>query len=336
MTNLLYQNIQEHIARAGHILLLTDERIDGDTMGSTMGLYHVLKDLTPHTPPLAGGKRRVEVFSPKPLPEMFKFIPGVEVIRRDAEVFLQDSIDLVIISDCSDGEYIKNFLPTMPHKVPLIVFDHHASNPLYGTINLVEPTAASTADVVWRFIKAAGYQVSREAAQCFLTGVYTDTDVFTTANTTIAALEASAELVKLGADPKTIVRCHMMNRSVNALRLWGLVFGRLFYDPEFDAIATAITRKDLEAFGATDDDLKSISNFLNEMLEEKHEVVLVYYEKEDGSVKGSLRSRSRDVAKIAEEKYGGGGHKLAAGFKIPNAHLVEQPDRWVVEKNPVV
>jgi phosphoesterase RecJ-like protein len=322
MSSLLYEKVQEHIATAGHILLLTDERIDGDTMGSTMGLFHVLKDL---------GKK-VEVFSPKPLPQSFKFIPGIDVIRRDAEVFLQPSIDLVIISDCSDGEYIKKFLPTMPHKVPLISFDHHATNPMYGTINVVEPTAASTADVVWRFVKNVGYAVSPEAAQCFLTGIYTDTNVFSTANTTTAALEASTELVKLGADPKIIVRNHMMNRSVSALRLWGLVFGRLFHDPELDAVATAITRQDLQNFGATDEDLKSISNFLNEMLEEKHDVVVVYVEKGDGSVKGSLRSRNRDVAKLAAEKYGGGGHKLAAGFKIPNSKLVEKDGRWVVEK----
>lgn len=322
MTVLLYQNVQDQIAKAGHILLLTDERIDGDTMGSTLGLYHVLKDL---------GKK-VEVFSPKPLPDSFRFIPGVEVIRRDIDVFKQNSIDLTIISDCSDGEYIKKFLPLMAHKVPLISFDHHATNPLYGTTNVVEPRAASTADVVWRFVKATGWQVSREAAQCLLIGVYTDTNVFSTANTTTDALEASTELVKLGADPREVVRYTMMNRSVSALRLWGLVFGRLFYDSEFDAVATAVTRQDLQNFGATDEDLKSISNFLNEMLEEKHEIVLVYYEKEDGSVKGSLRSRGRDVAKIAEAKYGGGGHKLAAGFKIPNARLVEKEGRWVVEK----
>lgn len=326
MTSLVYQNVAEMIAKAGHILLLTDERIDGDTMGSTMGLYHVLTDL----------RKPVTVFSPKPLPDTFKFLPGVDVIRRDAQVFLDPTIDLVIISDCSDGEYLKKFLPTMAHKVPLIVFDHHATNPLYGTINLVEPTAASSADVVWRFVKSTGWQVSAEAAQGFLTGIYTDTDVFSTPNTTQAALDASTELVKLGADPKVIVRHHMMNRSVTALRLWGLVFGRLFHDDEFDAVATAITRKDLEAFGAKEDDLKPISNFLNEMLEEKHEVVLVYYEKDDGSVKGSLRSRGRDVAKIAEQKYGGGGHKLAAGFKIPNAKLVEKDGRWVVEKIPGV
>jgi phosphoesterase RecJ-like protein len=322
MTPLLYQNVQDHILKAGHILLLTDERIDGDTMGSTMGLYHVLKEL---------GKR-VDVFSPKPLPPSFKFIPSIDVIRRDAEVFKQGTIDLVIISDCSDGEYIKKFLPTMAHKVPLVVFDHHATNPLYGTINVVEPKAASSADVAWRFVQSTGWQVTPEAAQCFLTGICTDTVLFSTPNTTTAALDASSELVRLGADLKLVVQNTMMNQSLASLQLWGLAMQRLFQDTELDAIATAITLKDLETHQGTEDDVGGISGFLHAMLDGNHEVVVVYRETKDGAVKGSMRSRGRDVAKLAEQKFGGGGHKLAAGFKIPNSRLVEKDGRWVVEK----
>lgn len=322
MTPLLYQQVQEHIAKAGHILLLTDERIDGDTMGSTMGLFHVLKDLG----------RRVEVFSPKPLQQTFAYLPDVGVIRRDAEVFKQPTIDLVIISDCSDGEYIKKFLPTMAHKVPVIVFDHHASNPLYGTINIVEPKAASTADVVWRFLKSTGWSISPQAAQCILTGICTDTVLFSTPNTTTDALDASAELVKLGANLPEIVRHNLMNKSMSALKLWGVAMERLFYDEDLDATATAITNQDLKKFNGTEEDIGGISGFLHSMLNDKHDVVVVYRETEDGSVKGSMRSRGRDVAKQAEQKFGGGGHKLAAGFKIPHARLVEKSGKWVVEK----
>ncbi len=336
MVPLLYQNVQDQILKAEHILLLTDERIDGDTMGSTMGLFHVINDLTPHIPPLAGGTRRVEVFSPKPLPDMFKFLPRVEVIRRDLEVFQQPTIDLVIISDCSDGEYIKKLLPTMAHKVPLIVFDHHATNPMYGTINLVEPKAASSADVAWRFVQSTGWKVSPEAAQCFLTGICTDTVLFSTPNTTTAALDASSELVRLGADLKIIVQNTLMNQSLASLKLWGVAMQRLFHDVDLNATATVITNRDLEIYKGTEDDVGGISGFLHAILNGDHEVVVVYRETADGGVKGSMRSRGRDVAKLAEEKYGGGGHKLAAGFKIPNAKLVEREGKWLVEKNPVV
>jgi phosphoesterase RecJ-like protein len=322
MNSVLHEKVKEMIAEAQHILLLTDERIDGDTMGSTMGLFHVLTD--------AG--KRVQVFSPKPLPPALSFIPGLNVVRRDTEVFKDESIDLLIICDCSDGEYIKKLLPTMKRKVPLVVFDHHVSNPLYGTVNVVEPKAASSADVVWRFVQAAKYEVSANAAQCFLTGICTDTVLFSTPNTTTDAIDASAELVKLGAHLPEIVRRTMMNKSLAALHLWGLAMERLFTDATFGGIATAITRKDIADAGGTSEDISGISGFLHAMLEASYEAVVVYYETDDGAVKGSVRSRGKDVAKQAEQLYGGGGHKLAAGFKVLNSKLEKTEGGWKISK----
>lgn len=322
MNSVLKEKVEELIRNAGHILLLTDERIDGDTMGSTMGLYHVL----------TAAKKRVDVFSPKPLPNMLSFIPGVEVIKRDADVFKQETIDLVIISDCSDGVYIEKFLPLMAHKVPLVAFDHHQSNPLYGTINVVEPEAASTADVVWRFVKSTSFPVTEEAAQCFLTGICTDTVLFSTPNTTTAAMEAAGELIKHGAKLPEIIKRTMMNRSVNALKLWGVAMERLFFDTNLRAITTAITRKDLEETKATQEDLAAVSGLLHALLENAYEAVAVLYETDDGAVKGSMRSRGRDVAKQVADLFGGGGHKLAAGFKVMNATLEKIGEKWQITK----
>lgn len=328
----IYKKIDQLIRPAEHILLLTDERIDGDTMGSTMGLYHALKEL---------GKR-VEVYSPKPLPETFTYLPQVDVIRRDLAVFDQESVDLLIISDCSDGAYLKNVLPRMKRRVPLVSFDHHATNPFYGSINLVESTAASTADVAWRFVKAMGYPVTPEAAQCFMTGIVTDTMLFSTPNTSVDTLDASAELVSLGASLPIIIKHNMMNRSVAALKLWGLAMARLVHDPDLNATVTAITLEDMKKTEADDEDASGISNFLHTMLDSTHEVVAIFRETDDHAVKGSIRSRGRDIAKLAEERFGGGGHKLAAGFKVLNAKLTRKPDNtWeitslAIDKTPTV
>lgn len=328
MNSILVQNIAEQIARAEHILLLTDERIDGDTLGSTMGLFHVLTNL---------GKR-VSVFSPKPLPETFAYLPMIDVIRRDFNVFAQPSIDLAIVCDCSDGAYLPSILAKMTHKVPLISFDHHLTNPNYGTTNAIEPNAASTADVVWRFVKAAGYLITPNAAQCFLTGIITDTQVFFSANTTNAAMEAAAELVKHGAKLQEIIRANYVNKSTNFLRIWGIALERLFIDSSFGGIATVVTQKDITDIGATAEEIESIagvvSEFLNAVLDESHDIIVVYRETEDGAVKGSARARTKNVAEIAERLYGGGGHKFAAGFKVPNARMHKSPDgAWNIVRN---
>lgn len=312
MTHPVYEKIGEMVKKANHILLMTDERIDGDTLGATLGLFHVLTRTAP----------KVSIFSPKPLPKMFTFIPGIEHIIRDENIFRDTSIDLIIVCDNSDGVYLPPILSRMPYKVPLICIDHHVTNPRFGDVNLIEDHAPSTADVIYRLVKALNLPVSRHAAQCFLTGMCTDTILFSTQPTNDTVMRLASELITRGAELAPIVKNTMMNKSPAALKLQGLALTRLTHDKELDATVTAITQDDFVKTDATEEDIKSLSEYLNEVLDETHETILVYYEKSDGSVKGSFRSRSRDVSLLAQEKFGGGGHKLAAAFRIPNAHLV--------------
>ncbi len=313
-----YKRIDAEVQRAGRILLLTDERIDGDTVGATLGMYHILKAMN----------KDVVVYSPREIPATFSFMPGIGQIQYSDEVFEDDSIDLVMIFDCADGEYIKDLLPKLPKRSPLIVVDHHVTNPRYGTINLVEDHSASASGVVWRFVKAMNYPMSKAAAQCILTGICTDTNIFSTTNTDAACLDAAHELSRYGARLQEIVRETMMNKSVPALKLWGLAFERLHHNDEFDAIATAITLKDMKDLGAEAEDLQGLINFLNAMVDGA-DTALVYYERDDGSVKGSLRSHTVNVAELAG-KYGGGGHIRAAGFQIADARLEEKDGQWFV------
>lgn len=321
MIQMTYKRIDEEIARAKRILLLTDERIDGDTVGSTLGMYHILKAM----------KKDVVVFSPREIPATFSFLPGIDVIQYNEAVFDDASIDLVMIFDCADGAYIQDLLPRLPKHAPLIVIDHHVTNPQYGTINLIEEDSASASGVVWRLVKTMKYPMGKDAAQCILTGICTDTNVFSTTNTNAACLDAAHELSQYGAKLQVIVRETMMNKSVPALKLWGLAFERLHHNDEFNAVATAITRKDMEELGAHPEDLQGLINFLNAMVDGS-DTALVYYERDDGSVKGSLRSHSVNVAELAQT-YGGGGHIRAAGFQIVDAHLEEKDGAWFVVSN---
>src|SRR3989338_27411 len=143
MNALVFQRIHELIRAAEHILVLADERIDGDTVGCTLALGHVLRAL---------GKR-VEVFSPKPIPDTYAFLPGMNRVGYDIDALRQPTVDLVIVCDSSDGGHLPRLLPLLARKIPLVSFDHHDSNPLYGDVNCIDPDAASTADLLWRFLK---------------------------------------------------------------------------------------------------------------------------------------------------------------------------------------
>lgn len=319
MTNPVYSHIKNALSQTQHVLILTDERIDGDTLGSSLGLFHTLVH--------AG--IRVSLFSPKPLPASFTFLPGIEHIIRNQEIFLDASVDLIIVCDNSDGVYLPPLLTKMKYKVPVICIDHHGTNPHYGDINLIESHAPSTADVAYRLVCELGLLVPQDAAQCFLTGMCTDTILFSTQHTNANVMHLASELLARGARLKPIVEHTMMNKTIASLQLWGIALSRLAYDHELEALYTGITEDDIKKTTATEDDIKSLSEYLNEVLDTSHETVLVYYEKSDGSLKGSLRSRTRDVATLAAEKFGGGGHRLAAGFKLPRTRFCEiAPGTW--------
>ncbi|RMD52294.1 hypothetical protein D6827_00300, partial [Candidatus Parcubacteria bacterium] len=257
-----------------------------------------------------------------------RFLPGTENIIYDKNVFDDDTIDLMIVFDCGDGEYLqKQSLPAV-HKAPLIVFDHHKSNPGYGQINVINPQAGATAGLVWDFVKKAELPMDKNAAQCFLTGICTDTDFFTTSNTTAKCLQSAQELMAQGARFNDILENVARNRKVSVLKLWGLAFERLYFDDEFNALTTAITLQDMKRLNVSEGDFKSMINFLNIALADA-DMILVLKETDDGAVKGSLRSQKMDCIQFAE-RYGGGGHKRAAGFKIYNAYLEQRRGRWKI------
>lgn len=322
------KNIFESLSAAKRILLLTDERIDGDTTGSTLAMFHYLKSL---------GKE-VTVFSPKPWGHEYHFLPGYEDVDFDPLV-LSQSFDLTMIFDCADGKYLSqspfsNFRYQLPNTNPqlpiLIVFDHHATNPRYGTINQVLISASSTGEVVWRFFKANKVVVSKDMATCLLTAICTDTTLFTNPSTNQVCMEAAAELGLAGARVQDVVKAIYMNKSVELLKVWGLVLERLQELPGGIVVSYLLVKDRVES-GVVEVDTSAISNFLMGMVGSA-KVIAILSEKDDGSVKASLRTLDGDVAVIAQ-RFGGGGHVKAAGFSIPDARLEETPYGWRVMRS---
>lgn len=321
MSAILYKQIATEIRQADRILLCTDTSIDGDTMGSTLGMAHILR---------AAGKN-ITVFSPEPLPESLEFLPGVDAVIRNPEIIAAQNFDLIMIFDCSHGKTVQRLPASVFVGKQFVMFDHHASTKPYGTINILETEAASTGDVVYRFVKWAGYKIDQPAAQCLLTAICTDTNVFFTKNTTNACFSAAQELSALGAKIQPIVANTLNNKTAKTLQAWGLALRRLFRSEEFGMLATAITRQDLDEIGLDDINASDLSEFLNASLAGE-DAILVMRETADGGIKGSIRSNEQDISLIAA-RYGGGGHINASGFYVPNSHLEERGAEWLIVKN---
>ncbi len=289
------------LIRSAHSpLLVCHVAPDGDAIGSLSGLGRALRQM----------KLEPTTACSDPIPSRFRYIPGAGDIVRNAKF----SFDLVISLDCSDLERLGHFVH-MPafDSAPLLNIDHHLTNLHFGTVDLVDAEASSTAEVVLRLLDHMGVSLDTELATCLLTGIVTDTRGFRTSNVTIQVMEATLRLMKAGASLPGITRCGLDRRPTAAIQLWGTALANL--QSAGRVIWTSITPEMRRAAGYSGNGDAGLVSFL--ISAEDADVAAVFVEREDGRIEIGLRALPGfDVGHVALV-LGGGGHALAAGCTLP-------------------
>lgn len=312
-----HKRIYKELMRAKRPLFIADERIDGDSLGASLALVEYMASLGKSVPVFVSGS----------IPEKYKFLSHIDACTSDKTIFDDKEIDLVISFDCSDELYIASLMDLLPRRPLLINIDHHDTNSHFGDINQVVKDSPATAEVIYQFFRANNIVPSREAATSLLCGIAFDTTLFSNDATNPRTFDAASDLVLLGARVKDMIRMTFMNRSVHALRIWGIVLERLQTHPSMEFVSTYLSRMDIERHKITDEELDGLTNFLS--LSMKQDTVFFIRETTDGGVKVSMRSSKKNVGALAKV-FGGGGHKRAAGFTVPGSRLVVKKGRWQV------
>lgn len=297
MENDTLRQAQEILARSQSVLVLTHQRPDGDALGSMLGMTHMLR---------AAGKQAHPVLA-EGMSSVFRYLPG----SGDVRAGLPEAYDLTVLVDCADRERI-----SLPESAPALaidlVIDHHVTNGRFGKVNLVDSTAASTAEYLADLAGGLGLVLTSEAAICLMAGVVTDTLGFRTSNTGIHTLEVTAALIRAGASlPETVERS-LHRRSLAAARYWGAGLSRLARDGNI--VWTSLTLADRSAAGYPGRDDADLVNILSSI--DGHEVALMFIEQDGGKIKISWRVvAGLDVTPLAIS-FGGGGHPAASGALI--------------------
>ena len=218
----------------------------------------------------------------------------------------------MVTCDVASMDRLASFGGTAVRAKTLIWIDHHATNEGLGTIPLVDSSASSTCELVWRLIKRLGGEVPIETAMCLYAGLVTDTGRFQYEAVRPDTLRLGAELREFPFEHARLVQALYEDNRVAYLRILGLALERIRHEPEADLVWSYLTRADLDAAGvhpAEADDLIDVVRTAREA-----DVAAVIKQQRDGWFKVSLRSRGRtDVASVAG-RFGGGGHRLAAGY----------------------
>jgi phosphoesterase RecJ-like protein len=218
----------------------------------------------------------------------------------------------MVTCDTASLDRLASLAPAARGARELIWIDHHVSNDGLGTIALVDPKASSTCELVYRLAKAIGGELPTETAVCLYAGLVTDTGRFQYSLTSPQTLRIAAELREHPFDHAGLAQALYEDNSTAYLRVLAVALARIAVEPDADLLWTYLTQADLAEAGvgpAETDDLIDVIRTSREV-----DVAAVVKQQRDGRFKVSMRSRGgHDLAAVASG-FGGGGHRLAAGY----------------------
>src|SRR5687767_392281 len=314
----MLSQVVELIEKKEKFGITTHIKPDGDGVGSSLGLCWLLQSL---------GKS-AEVIVRGDIPVSYRSLPGAEEIR-DVER-LDKNYDAVFVIECSDLERpgIKGLEDQFTVNI-----DHHATSAHFGTINWIDSTASAVGEMIYNLCKAIGGRVTREIAECVYMALVTDTGSFHFSNTTDRTLKVASELIKAGAKPAVISEAVYNNYPWSRIELMRQVLDTVRRDETGKVAMMRQTLAMREVAGAVDGDN---NGFVNIPLAAR-EVLAVVYMREVGpdEYRVSLRSKGDiNVARVAE-KFGGGGHRNAAGLRIEGDWDVKEHELVVAVREAV-
>lgn len=295
----MLSQVVELIENKDRFAITTHIKPDGDGVGSSLGLYWLLRSL---------GKD-AEVIVHGDVPPAYRSLPGADEIRDIKAI--DDDYDAVFVIECSD--VTRPGIEGLDRQFTVNI-DHHSTSEHFGSINWIDATASAVGEMIYNLCKAIGGRITKDIAECVYMALVTDTGSFHFSNTSERTLKVASELIKAGARPSKIGEAVYNNYPWSRIELMRQVLDTVKRDETGRIAALRQTLKMREIAGAIDGDN---NGFVNIPLAAR-DVLAVVYMREVGEnrYRASLRSKGDiNVAKVAE-RFGGGGHKNAAGLSI--------------------
>ena len=292
----------ELLSAADTVAVICHVNPDADTIGAGLALGLVLDR--------CGKQVEVSFAAPAKLPESLASLPGgyllvePDVMRRD--------VDLVVTVDVPSVNRLGALRDLAGPDSELLVIDHHASNGLFGTANFVDSSADSTTMMVADLLDAWGKPIDADVAHCIYAGLTTDTGSFRWASA--RALRLAARLVDAGVDNAAVSRTLIDTHPFGWLPLLSRVLGSAQLLPDAAGgrglVYVVVDNQDWVA--SRSEEVESIVDIVRTT--QQAEVAAVFKEVDPQQWTVSMRAKAdMDLAAVAGE-FGGGGHRLAAGY----------------------
>ncbi|HOK56498.1 MAG TPA: bifunctional oligoribonuclease/PAP phosphatase NrnA [bacterium] len=289
-------------------LITSHINIDGDGIGSEIALYICLKKLNKH----------VEIINQDSIPAIFKFLPYSKHIKIFSKIKKIDNFEVGIILDSGNLERIGN-VKEIIKKIPFIInIDHHITNSEFGNINWINPVFSSTGEMTY-FLCEELKHIDKKIATCLYTSIIYDTCGFLH-HISKYTMDIAKNLIDTKINPEKIAQKIFFEKSIKSVILFKLALETLKFDKRKKICFMRVPAEFFKKAKAKEEHTEGFVDFLISI--KGIEVGVLFKEKENG-IKVSMRSKGKvDVENIAK-KFGGGGHREAAGCFIENKKMEE-------------
>lgn len=292
----MLDEIKNEIEKAKNIVLVGHVNPDGDCIGATIAFKYMIEKFSK-------GKN-IYVCINDELPKYVEKLPYLPKIYNEIDDNI--SIDLLISLDVANIERLAISEKDLKRSKKTICIDHHISNTGYFDINYVQDIS-SASELIYRFLNVFNIEMTKEIATYMYLGIINDTGNFRHSNVTDKTFLVASEIAKTDINMNEIYKL-LFSKSMTKAKAYSESIEKGIYDKDLRFMWFYLPKNS----GYTRDDTDGISEYLLSL--EDVDVSLFIMQLEDGSIKGSFRSKGKDVNVIAS-KFNGGGHKLAAGFK---------------------
>ena len=308
----LIQRVEDVLDDSHHIVIISHENPDGDAIGSSLAMMHFLK---------AYGKEDVQVILPNDVPQNLRWMPGMEevlvyAIQPGSSREKLQAADLIIFLDLNALKRVGALAKELDGlSARRVLIDHHEFPEPFAPVTISHPEIASTSELVFRYICRSGClnYLDYNASVCIYTGMMTDTGCFSYNSNQPDIYIIIHYLLQKGVNKDEIYRKVFYAFSEDRMRMTGyLMYKAMELMPKYQTAITAISKRKLKSFNYQPGDTENIVNMPLQIKDVKISIFL----KEDNPVRISFRSVGDiPVNRLANELFGGGGHKNAAGAR---------------------
>jgi bifunctional oligoribonuclease and PAP phosphatase NrnA len=317
-----FEQIGQVLRENQSFAVLSHVRPDGDALGSQLALGLSLKKL---------GKD-VRIWNEEGMLGKYSFLPDANLLTKPPAE--PEDVDVAMALDTAIQNRLGNTVAAIRSAKLWINIDHHPSNPGYGDLVYIDPNAPATGQILYELITSQKLPIDIAIAENLYVAISTDTGSFQYPNTTARTFEIAGELVCAGVDVGRVSQLTYENYPRRRVELLRDLLGTMRFDAD-DRVATfSLSLSTATKLGVLPEDNEGLIDHLRAI---RGVIVAIFFEElPDGKVRVSMRSKTEKVNVCAIcEKFGGGGHVLAAGARVRGT-LAEAEEKILEEVRNVV